>query len=295
MPATNATSDPALPARKPREDEIDAYGLTHPGKVRKDNQDHFLLCYLRKQLVVRLSSIPEAEGLLAESERLASLAMVADGVGGSARGETASRVALSAVAKYVSRSMRCYYSAGTHDDQELHDALQDSAHQCHAELLRRGEEDADYRGMATTLTLYLGVWPRAYLLQVGDSRCYLLRNGELAQITRDQTMAQEMVDLGIMKAEEAARTRLAHTLTSSIGGSQTEPRVTMFDMTWGHVLLLCSDGLTRHVSDARIRDVLRSMISARQACETLMQEALDGGGTDNITIVVGRAVPGVAA
>jgi protein phosphatase len=64
--------------------------------------------------------------------------------------------------------------------------------------VRRSEESPDYRGMATTLTLFLGVWPRAYLLQVGDSRCYLLRHGELTQITRDQTMAQEMVDLGVM-------------------------------------------------------------------------------------------------
>ena len=145
--------------------------------------------------------------------------------------------------------------------------------------------------MATTLTLYLGVWPRAYLLQVGDSRCYLLRDGELTQITRDQTMAQEMVDLGIMKPDQVAGTRLEHTLTSSIGGSHTQPTVTRFDMDWGHVLLLCSDGLTRHVPDERIRDVLRSMTSARQACETLLQDALDGGGSDNITIVIGRAVP----
>ena len=162
MSASNVASASTRPARKPREDEIDAYGVTHPGKVRKDNQDHFLLCSLRKQLVVRLSSIPEAEGLLASTERLASLAMVADGVGGAARGETASRVALAAVTQYVSRSMRCYYAAGAQDDQELHDALQQGAHQCHAELVRRGEEDADFRGMATTLTLYLGVWPRGY-------------------------------------------------------------------------------------------------------------------------------------
>ena len=105
MPASNATSAPALPARKPREDEIDAYGVTHTGKVRKDNQDHFLLCSLRKQLVVRLSSIPDADGLLGETERLASLAMVADGVGGAARGETASRVALAAVTTRLLKSL----------------------------------------------------------------------------------------------------------------------------------------------------------------------------------------------
>jgi protein phosphatase len=103
-------------------------------------------------------------------------------------------------------------------------------------------------------------------------------------------MAQDMVDLGVMKAEDAAGTRLAHTLTSAIGGRENHPQVSRFEMDWGHVLLLCSDGLTHHVSDTRIRDVLRSMTSAKQACETLLQDALDGGGSDNVTIVVGRAV-----
>jgi len=294
MAPTQAGAAPAGTDRRPREDEIDAHGVTHPGKVRRENQDHFLLCSLRRQVVVRGSSIPEAEGLLHESTRLASLAMVADGVGGAARGETASRLALTAVTKYVSRSMRCYYGASD-SDQEFYDALKEGAQQCHAELRRLGEEDPEYSGMATTLTLYLGIWPRAYLLQVGDSRCYLLRDGELSQITRDQTMAQEMVDLGVMKKQEVAGTRFEHLLTSSIGGQQSEPKVSRIDMTWGHVLLLCSDGLTRHVPDERIRDVLRTMASARQACETLLQEALDGGGSDNITVVIGRAVPRGAA
>src|SRR6476469_6617984 len=280
-----------VPTRKPREDEIDAHGVTHQGKVRKDNQDHFLLCSLRKQLVVRLSSIPEAEGLTSESERLASLAMVADGVGGAARGETASRLALQAVTRYVTRAMRCYYGSVAEDEEDLSGALEEAARQCHAELRNRGEQDMDVRGMATTLTLYLGVWPRGYLLQVGDSRCYLLRDGALTEITRDQTMAQAMVDVGAMEATEAADSELAHRLTSSIGGHETHPKVTRVDLTWGNVLLLCSDGLTRHVSDERIRDVLRSMTSAKQACETLVQEALDDGGSDNVTVVVGRTLP----
>ena len=291
MPSPDTTTAPdALSTRKPREDEIDVHGVTHPGKVRKDNQDHFVLCSLRKQLVLRLSSIPEASSLMTESERLASLAMVADGVGGAAQGETASRMALQAVTRYVSRATRCYFGAAEEDDQALLDALQAGAQQAHEELTRLGDENTGYRGMATTLTLYLGVWPRGYLLQVGDSRCYMLREGELTQITRDQTMAQAMVDAGAMKPEEVANTRLAHTLTSAIGGHETHPTVTRFDMNWGHVLLLCSDGLTRHVTDERIRDVLRSMTSAKQACETLLKEALEGGGSDNITIVVGRAV-----
>ena len=140
MHSTDAATS-TLAGRKPREDEIDAHGVTHPGKVRKDNQDHFLLCSLRKQLVVRLSSIPDADGLMTETERLASLAMVADGVGGAARGETASRVALAGGRPSTSpAAMRCYYAAGAEDDQEFHDALQEGAHQCHAELRapRRG-------------------------------------------------------------------------------------------------------------------------------------------------------------
>ena len=165
------------------------------------------------------------------------------------------------------------------------------AGQCHAELVRRGEEDPDYRGMATTLTLYLGHWPRAFLLQVGDSRCYLLRGDELTQISRDQTMAQELIDMGVMRPADTAGTRFERTLSSSIGGHQTAPVVSKFDLTWDTVVLLCSDGLTRLVPDERIRERLRTMTSSRQVCEALLEDALAAGGSDNITIVVRRAVP----
>jgi serine/threonine protein phosphatase PrpC len=111
MPAADSTASSAQPARKPRDDEIDVYGLTHPGKVRADNQDHFLICALRKQVVVQLTSLPGADSLMADGERLAFLAMVADGVGGGAKGGEASKVALEAITQYVTRSMRCYYAA----------------------------------------------------------------------------------------------------------------------------------------------------------------------------------------
>lgn len=294
MTAAQTTAPSPTVDRKPRDDEIDVHGITHPGRVRTENQDHFLISSLRKQMVIRLTSLPEAD-LMGEPERLAFLAMVADGVGGGAKGAEASRIALEAVTQYVSSSMRCYYAQGSADDREFFKALRQAAVQCHEELLRRGEENPDNRGMATTLTLYLGVWPRAYLLQVGDSRCYLLRQGELRQITRDQTMAQELIDLGVLTRAAAAVSRLAHTLSSSLGGRQTAPIVTRFDMAWGNVVLLCSDGLTKHVSDERIRDRLRSMTSAKQVCEDLLQDALEGGGSDNITVIVGRPLPSEAS
>jgi protein phosphatase len=187
--------------------------------------------------------------------------------------------------------MRCYYALGSADDEEFYRSLQEGALHCHAELRQRGEEDPEYHGMATTLTLFLGVWPRAYLLQVGDSRCYVFRNGELSQITRDQTMAQELIDLGALARADAAGTRLARTLSSSIGGRQTASAVSRLDMAWGTVVLLCSDGLTTHVSDERIQQRLHSMTSAQQVCGDLLAEALERGGSDNITIIVGRALP----
>jgi protein phosphatase len=280
-----------LPVRKPSDDEIDVYGLTHRGKVRPDNQDHFLICALRKQMVVHQTSLPDTDRLMVGPQRLAFLAMVADGVGGGAKGEEASRLALEGVTQYVADTMRCYYALGSADDEEFYRSLQEGALQCHAELRQRGEEDPEYHGMATTLTLFLGVWPRAYLLQVGDSRCYVFRNGELSQITRDQTMAQELIDLGALARADAAGTRLARTLSSSIGGRQTASAVSRLDMAWGTVVLLCSDGLTTHVSDERIRQRLHSMTSAQQVCGDLLAEALERGGSDNITIIVGRALP----
>lgn len=288
--ATETSASPAVPDRKPRDDEMDVYGLTHPGKVRSDNQDHFLICALRKQMVVQQTSIAMTDHLIADSQRLALLMMVADGVGGGAKGAEASRLALEGVSRYVASSMQCYYAAQAAHDPELAQALEAAAEQCHTELVHRGEENAEYRGMATTLTLYLGVWPRAYLLQVGDSRCYLLRGAELTQITRDQTMAQELIDLGVLTRADPGAAKLSHTLSSSIGGRQTAPVVTRMDLAWGNVVLLCSDGLTRHVSDERIREALRTMTSSKQACEDLVRDALEGGGTDNITVIVRRAV-----
>jgi serine/threonine protein phosphatase PrpC len=286
-----------LDQRKPRDSEIDVFGLTHTGLVRKSNQDHFLTATLGRELNVLqtslhqplpgLSVIPE----LPTAERAAFLAVVADGVGGSAHGEEASRLAVEEVTSYIARSLHCFYTVDPDNDAQFEEALDDAARQTHAQILRRAGDDPERAGMATTLTLWIGVWPRAYLLQVGDSRYYLLRNGELEQVSRDQTVAQDLVDSGALTPGNAQRTRWAHVLSSALGGPHTAPTVARVQNDWTTAHLLCSDGLTKHVSDDRIRDLLLGMSSARQACEALLQEALAGGGTDNITVVVGRAVP----
>jgi protein phosphatase len=250
---------------------------------------------MRKSLVVHGSSLDDAHTRFGGSERVGLVAMVADGVGGGQTGDAASRLAVEAVMQYVNRTMRCYSSEDETDDAGFLQSLEAAALAGHEDILRQAEDNPAMHGMATTLTLWLGVWPRAYILQVGDSRCYAMRDGELWQITRDQTMAQELVDAGALNPTEAKGTRWAHVLSSSIGGPQTAPVVHRLNQYWGQIGLLCSDGLTKHVTDDRIRERLLAMTSARQGCEALLQDALDAGGTDNITIVIGRTVGQPAA
>ncbi|MEO7217859.1 MAG: protein phosphatase 2C domain-containing protein [Gemmatimonadaceae bacterium] len=282
------TGEPAE-QRKPRDDEIDVWGLTHMGNVRTTNEDHFLLGSLRKSLDIMATSLPEAEQLAACNERVGFIAVVADGVGGQVAGEEASRVALETVTQYVTQSALCYYQADA-QEEEFSEVLQRAAMQSHARVLERAKENRDLRGMATTLTVWIGVWPWTYLLQVGDSRYYVYRHGVLTQVTRDQTMAQEFIDQGVMTRPAALASPWANILSSSLGGQQTAPVVTRFRSGWENTHLMCSDGLTKHVPDSRIAERLAGMTSARDACERLLEDALNAGGTDNITIIVGRAV-----
>ena len=275
--------------RKPRDDEIDVFGLTHTGLVREVNQDNFLIAGMRKQMQVHLTSLPDPDAI-GGNERVAMFGMVADGVGGGPRGEVASRFAAEAITRYVAESVRCYYAADVSDETAFLRSLEEGALQCHMDLTRRAQDDPELDGMATTLTVWIGIWPRAYLLQVGDSRFYRLRDGALAQISRDQTLAQDLIDQGVFTRADAEHSRFANVLASAIGGPQAAPIVTRLDQRWGDAGLLCSDGLTKHVADERIRERLATMASSRQACEALLGDALDAGGSDNITIIVGRFV-----
>lgn len=275
---------------RPQFSQIDAWGVTHPGKVREINQDHFFVGALARGITVDATSIDEEGRSVLHAERLASLAMVADGVGSRKDGGEAARIA---VQELVSKVSEFYYEA---DYQESEDPevftrlLHEAALSCHESLLERAEAVGGERRFATTLTLFLGLWPHAYLLQVGDSRCYILRGGDLTQITRDQTVAQELVDSGSLTQTVASRTRWANVLSSSIGGEQAAPVVTRVTRDWGNVVLLCSDGLTKHVSDERIQERLAAVTDARETCELLVEDALEAGGTDNVTVIVGRSV-----
>jgi protein phosphatase len=265
---------------------MDFYGLTDRGKVRPTNEDHFLFCQLKKQMQILATSLPDAESISIGEERLAAFGMVADGVGGGAGGAEASRLAVEALTRYVSESIHTYYTADTTHRDQFAEALRKSALKAHQHLLKQAEANPALQGMATTLTLAIGVWPMLYVVQVGDSRYYLLRGDELTQISRDQTVGQELVDSGAIDEVTASKLKWSSTLSSSIGGSESHPVVTPVRNDWGYVHLLCSDGLTKHVSDEQIRRRLMEMTSAQDACEKLVADALEDGGTDNVTVIV---------
>jgi protein phosphatase len=284
---TMSTMD--LSQRKPLDQEIDVFGATDIGKIRSENQDQFLICALQKHVEVWGTSLTDEERLAhLTGDRMGFLALVADGVGGSAGGKEASQTAVESVLDYVTHSMQCFYTRDPYHEDTFLKALHEAVMLSHEIVQQKAGGGTAEERMATTLTMYMGVWPRAYVVQVGDSRCYQLRDGDLQRVTKDQTLVQQLVDDGVVSQSQAEGSPWSHVLSSAIGGSTATPVTTKIDLQWGDVLLLCTDGLTRHVSEVEIEDRLNRMESAEQAAHDLVSLALERGGSDNITVVVGR-------
>ncbi|HXV15366.1 MAG TPA: protein phosphatase 2C domain-containing protein, partial [Gemmatimonadaceae bacterium] len=166
--------------------------------------------------------------------------------------------------------------------------LEQTVRGVHDRLLA-GHEGKRGSAPATTLTMVLLIWPRAYLIHVGDSRAYVRRHGTVQQLTRDQTFGEYMVNIGAWTEEQASRARPAATLASAIGGTELTPVVGLIDLDPGDSLLLCTDGLTKHVPDERIAAVLGNSGNAESMGRQLVADALEGGGTDNIAVIVVRS------
>lgn len=284
------TSAPTAVEGRPKDEELDLFGLTHPGKVRKENQDHFVLCTLHQQIVIHATSLPGPDQLPLRGERMGTIMLVADGVGGSSAGGEASQLATETITSYVSTTMKCFHASDATQEKEFFAALKAAVLGAHDAV--RAQAAMERHRMATTMTLAIAVWPRLYVVQVGDSRCYFFWDGKLRQVTRDQTVAQYLVDSGAMPAEQADRSPFKNVLSSSVGGEEAKPEVALIDITpRGCVVMVCSDGLTKHVSDDEISEQLRTMTSSEQAATSMLNLALERGGTDNITIIVARAKP----
>jgi protein phosphatase len=266
---------------------VDVAGLSHPGKVRARNEDHFIVMRIGRFLETVLTTLPPGE--VPERAEEAGYAMVvADGMGGHAGGELASRMAISGLVKLVLAMPDWIFRV---DETVATDAMQRSKgrfRHLNQLLLEHSRLDPDLRGMGTTLTAARSTGRHLQVVHVGDSRAYLLRGGRLYRLTRDHTYAQLLVDLGQLSTEEAAKCNVRHLLVNAIGGSTEEVEVDVdrWTLASGDRVLLCSDGLSDLVDDAAIRQTLIDWRTSADACKHLVDLALERGGRDNVTVVV---------
>jgi len=283
--------DQTAEPRKPLPSEIDVFGLTDVGRVRKQNQDQFLIASLHKLLRVHQSSIPADDLTPLVTESRGFILLVADGVGGRPDGQVASGTAVRTVAHYVTHLTDLYRRLDSDQESQFLAELERSVLKSHEVLLAEGERAYGGKGGATTMTLLFALWPRVYLVQVGDSCCYRLRDGQLERLSELQTLAEELVQAGALTRTEAHRSPFKNVLASALGGREAKPLTLSSDGRWTDKLLLCTDGLTKHVTDDEIQDHLLRMVSAERTCRDLVALALERGGEDNVTVVIGHLVP----
>ncbi|MGF1469196.1 MAG: PP2C family protein-serine/threonine phosphatase [Sandaracinaceae bacterium] len=286
-------SDETLPVLRPRDllrnrarqRSTDVAGLSDVGLVREQNQDSFLIADLGRWLEVSDSNLPVPE----VSRRIAGpqglLMIVADGMGGHGGGEVASAVAVDTLANFALNAMPWMSRPDDQTAKELLVQLGDAFAQCQARLQQVAvRKSMEHHQMGTTLTVAYALWPKLYVVHAGDSRCYLCRDGELVQVTTDHTVGQVLRDSGAI----GGPSRFDHVLVNAVGGGddRVNAEAHSLSLAAGDTVLLCSDGLTGHVSDPEIRAKLAGAESARAACAALVQAAKDGGGQDNVTVVV---------
>jgi protein phosphatase len=268
--------------------KVDFGAVTHAGKVREKNEDQYLVVRLSRSLELLMTSMPASR----PPDKLAEYGygmVVADGMGGAAAGEVASRMAANLLIKLVmdAASIRRIDEV---EAEALKDRMEGYYNAIHSELVTQGAINPAIEGMGTTLTITYSFGTDLFIAHAGDSRAYMFREGQLRQLTRDHTVAQRLADQGEIPQEAVSKHRMRHILTNVLGGHDG-PIITelqQLQLLEGDRLMLCSDGLTDMVKDADIVNVLRDIKSSQEACNALLNLALDAGGKDNITIAMAR-------
>lgn len=273
--------------------KIECYAVSDPGRVRPTNQDQYLIGDLAKSILIQQSGLDRPDQSRRMGDPLAKLLVVADGMGGMGGGNVASSVAVEAVVSYALNVMPWFLRLDEPREQDLGRELKAAVDRSAEAVRAVAAADSELAKMGTTLTLAYLAWPRAYVVHAGDTRCYLFRAGQLLQVTRDQTMAQKLLDQKILSQEEADKSSWRNVLWSAIGGGTQELFAEVYKVLLqpGDALLLCSDGLNKHVSDEQITSVLTAGGFPQEACRRLVGLANEAGGTDNVTVVIAAALP----
>lgn len=236
---------------------MQAAGITDTGRVRDENQDTFAI---REEL---------------------GLALLADGVARPRAGGVAAEVAVETAMEYLVEARKREWLTAGHLRRALEVA--------NTRVFGLSQAVSSYRGMATTLVALAVVGSKGFVAHVGDSRAYRFRFGTLTVVTKDHSTAQEWVDAGLITAEEARVVSSRHIVTRAIGAEPTlEPDICELDVEPGDLLLMCSDGLTEHLEDGEIEEILAGTSALGKAAHSLVEAANHAGGSDNVTVVLVR-------
>ena len=261
---------------------VEFAGATHRGKVRLRNEDHFAIFRRTRSCEMLFSNLPDEDVAFVDNHAYGVL--VADGIGGAEFGDFASQLAVETMLQAAGLATSWLMRFKDLEAQEVRqrvnayvDRIQDAFRQIYL-------VSPETKKMGTTLTAAYLMPPHAITANVGDSRAYLFRDDQLQQITRDQTLAQTLMDAG---ADTDQVRRFGHVLMSSLGASQEEVDVDVIhlELEPGDRLLLCTDGLSDLVDADSISSVLATC-DLNTACDKLVELALTAGGKDNITVVL---------
>jgi protein phosphatase len=276
------TNPPPAADRSPGADVIvHVYGRTDVGRTREHNEDSFLVADLTagtigEEAVIRTHSVGPRGALF----------MVADGLGGAAAGEIASNMAVEVVLQELQRT---WVSSPKSDPDAFAHAMKKACETANARIYDYAMKNPDHRGLGTTATMAGLLGDTLYLVQVGDSRAYLIRGGVAQQITKDQSLMQRLIEAGELTPEEAEQSERRNIILQALG---PEPTVKI-DLTHqrvrrGDMLVLCTDGLSGQVRKEDIASVVSEQPDLEHAGQTLINRANENGGPDNITVVIAR-------
>ena len=273
----------------PPDIKITAFGKTDVGLIREHNEDSFLVDDVSRGL--RVGDAKEALGIPLGPK--GALFLVCDGMGGAAAGEVASNMAVESIAASLEGAEPL-----TRDPfaRRLRRAIEDA----NDKIFAQSRDNQSERGMGTTCTAVALVDGTLVVGQIGDSRCYVMRGDRLAQVTKDQSLAWQLMEAGAMTPEEAKGFEHANIILQALGVQErVEVVMSQVELRRGDLVLVSSDGLHGPVTDEEIVQVLKEERDVRKACERLVGRALEREGPDNVTVVLARfdgpALPEAAA
>jgi PPM family protein phosphatase len=272
---------------------VEIHATSHIGRVRKGNEDNYLLFHISDSKTWMSSQEPDE--FIIESQRFTIddngiILAVSDGMGGALAGEVASKMAVETVSQqFLGGDAERTLSTDNFEESLVGKLYQATLYANHL-IHEQGRSDPQFQGMGATFT-GAGITPEAVdLVQVGDSRGYLIRSGQIYQITKDQSLVQQLIDAGQLHESEAETHALKNVILQALGAqNEIYPVAARLAPRRGDILLLCSDGLSNKVNGTDMLKIVSSYPDKLgQACAELIKEANERGGEDNITLIIAR-------